>query len=137
MNFKNASSKYIIQYTKKLKKILIITGQPERKYLKRLRQQLEEYADDFSINSYEDLVRQFGPPQEVAASYYKNIDENQLLQRLKFKKYIVRCTIFIFLCISFYSIYSHILIQSAIEYGETVDVKQIILPPVYHRITNK
>lgn len=98
---------------------------------------MKEYADDFSIDSYESLVHQFGSPNEVAASYYKNLDEDNFLHRLRFKKYLIRCIFFIFFCCFFYSVYNQILIRKAIKYGETVEVQRIILPPIYHRITNE
>lgn len=134
---KNSSSKYIKKYIKELKKILFYSGQSEQLYLKRLQRQMKEYADDSSIVSYENLVRQFGSPQEVAAFYYKNLDEDKLLHRLRFKKYLLRCILFILFCCFFYFLYNQALIQKAIKYGETVEVQRIILPPIYHHITNE
>lgn len=76
------------QYLRHLKLLLPYHYQEEKQYMKRLKQNLEEYMDEFPSSDYNDLVKQFGAPKEIAAEFYSELDDKQFMHRLRLKKYI-------------------------------------------------
>lgn len=130
-NYQNNSKRYIQQYMHELKTSFLPLHHSDRGYLKGLKKQLEEYLDENSIHSYEDLIQSFGNPHEVAANYYKNIDGDTFLKQLTFKKYLFRtCFLLLFFIFSI-TLYDHILLQKSIAYGESIEIQHLTLPTIY------
>ena len=121
---------YIRRYIKELKTFLL-HRRAERRFIKRLHHQMIEYADDVPIRTYEDLISEFGSPQEVAISDDSDKEYDSLLRWLHFRKFIYRAVFFVVLCFCFYTAYDYVLLQRAINYGKTVKTETIILPPVH------
>ena len=84
LRFKSAQA----QYLRHLKLLLPYHYREEKRYIQRLKQNLSEYMDEFPSSDYNDLVRQFGAPKEIAAEFYTELDDAQFMNRIRMKKYI-------------------------------------------------
>lgn len=130
-------SPYIQQYMKELSKYFLFIRKPERKFFRRLRKQMEEYAEDLPDSDYHAFVKQFGTPQEVAANYYRNVNGDILIKHLKIRRCLFGLIFFILFLVLSISVYSRILLQKSIEYGEEIDIQHYILPPIYNDAQNQ
>lgn len=90
------------KYIRRCKSCFPIYGREERRFLKRLRQQIEDYVQNNEGLSYEQLEEatkrnpdldyiglkeEIGTPVEVLQSYYEEIeDREQLIKRISFIK---------------------------------------------------
>ena len=59
---------------------------PDEPYLSDLRSNLEEYVQQFPDCTYEDLVSQFGSPENVAQDFIDTIKPDSIPHRVKRKK---------------------------------------------------
>lgn len=95
------------KYFRDIKKLFPIHGKNEKKYLKNIKQQIDEY-ENFT---YEQLEETFGTPINVVTSYYETIDSSYLLKRINFKRIITYvCAICLLLvtlvsCYEMYTVY--------------------------------
>ena len=77
--------------------------------MNRLKVQINEHLDLFPDLSYEELVKQFGPPKEDIMEYYANADDDYLLKKIDVSKKLKRFLLFIailFLSYFFYESYT-------------------------------
>ena len=74
------------QYLHHLKLLLPYHYQEEKQYMKRLKQNISEYMDEFPSSDYDALVKQFGAPKEIAAQFYTELDDDQFMSRIRMKK---------------------------------------------------
>ena len=59
---------------------------PDEPYLSDLRTNLEEYVQQFPGCTYEDLVSQFGSPENVAQDFIDTVKPNSISHRVKLRK---------------------------------------------------
>lgn len=59
-------------------------GKEEKKYLKTLKKSIDESTSE----TYEELLENFGQPDDLIASYYEREDSFQLVKKIRYKKYI-------------------------------------------------
>lgn len=128
----NNSSLYIRRYLNELNQYFLFHRKSERQYLRHIKKQLKEYIEECPVDNYADFIHQFGSPQEVASTYYKNLDGDGLIKHLQIRKYLLRTCFFILILTLFLSIYSYVLLQKSIEYGEAIDIQHFVLPSIYH-----
>lgn len=74
------------KYLRNCRRLFPIYGSYERQFMKKLKAQIENYLEDTTDASYNDIVAQFGSPTEVVISYYENVDEDALLKKANFIK---------------------------------------------------
>lgn len=74
------------KYLRNCRRLFPIYGSYERQFMKKLKAQIENYLEDTTDASYDDIVAQFGSPTEVVISYYENVDEDALLKKANFVK---------------------------------------------------
>lgn len=58
------------EYIKEIKDMFPIKGRTERKYIKELSKDVEEYCEDSGATSKEDLYENYGTPFNVVESYF-------------------------------------------------------------------
>ena len=75
------------RYLKNVKKEFQFLGNSEKKYLKNLELQIINYADNNDV-TYDQLTNRFGEPKEIVLSYYENVENADLLKKIKWKKII-------------------------------------------------
>ena len=94
------------QYISSVKALFPICRKEERRYLKRLQQNLTDYCEDVSVSSIDMLYDEFGSPQDAVHSYYSMMDIHQLVSLIHIKKII--CLFFIALLIVIFAFFIYL-----------------------------
>ena len=77
------------KYIRRCKNCFPVYGKEERQFLKKLRHQIEEFAQENPDVTYQQLEERFGTPIDVVKSYYDSLeDEDRLIDRAGFSKYL-------------------------------------------------
>ena len=79
----NKDSKKFIKY---VKRTIPIHSKDKREFILLLTQRIKEFSDDLERCTYQDIVNEFGTPNEVAGSYIENMESNELIKKLNRKK---------------------------------------------------
>lgn len=74
------------KYIKYVKKIIPIHSKDKSEFIALLTQRINEFANELEECTYEDIVKEFGTPNEVAGSYIENMESNELIKKLNRKK---------------------------------------------------
>ena len=68
------------KYIRRCKNCFPVYGKEERQFLKRLRRQIEEYAQENPDVTYKQIEERFGTPIDIVKSYYDSLeDEDRLI----------------------------------------------------------
>ena len=78
------------QYLSDVKTLLPIVGKPEKKYLSKLSETLEDYCEEEDVTTLEELYNGFGKPDESIHSYLSSMDTSYLIKRIRFATWIKR-----------------------------------------------
>lgn len=74
-------------------------GKEEKKYIKQLSIEVEDFLDNENLNSLNELYEEFGNPNEIVNNYFRLFDTDRLIQKVRINKWI-RFGIVILLVIS-------------------------------------
>ena len=118
------------QYISQVKLLLPTIGKSEKNYLTTLTSNLEDFCEDTSPQTMDDLYKEFGFPVDTVNSYISTLPTETLIKRIRTSKYI-RCLIvaliIMFACIT--SIFAityyqsfQVFKQEAVYYTDT-DIK--------------
>ena len=80
------------QYISQVKLLLPTIGKSEKNYLTTLTSNLEDFCDDTSPQTMDDLYKEFGSPVDTVNSYISTLPTETLIKRIRTSKYI-RCLI--------------------------------------------
>ena len=80
------------QYISQVKLLLPTIGKSERDYLATLTSNLEDFCEDTSPQTMDDLYKEFGSPVDTVNSYISTLPTETLIKRIRTSKYI-RCLI--------------------------------------------
>ena len=83
-------SKEIKKYQKEIKLLLPAFNKDEKKFLRDLMERIEDYLDENSNATMQDIENQFGTPMEIAQSYMSSLDLDVLLKRLSISHFVRR-----------------------------------------------
>ncbi len=78
------------EYISNVKAIFPIMGKPEKQYIQKLSETIDEYCFEESIESIESIYNNFGHPHDIFIAYFSAIEPNAFARRLKLAKYIKR-----------------------------------------------
>ena len=107
------------KYIRRCKNCFPVYGKEEQQFLKRLRHQMEEYAQENPDVTYQQLEEWFGTPIDLVKSYYDSLeDEDRLIDRACFSRTLKKVMIIILMVISIIGVY-----DSAIMYFSYLDGK--------------
>ena len=107
------------KYIRRCKNCFPVYGKEEQQFLKRLRHQMEEYAQENPDVTYQQLEEWFGTPIDIVKSYYDSLeDEDRLIDRACFSRTLKKDMIIILMVISIIGVY-----DSAIMYFSYLDGK--------------
>ena len=91
----------------KLRKEPAIMGKPERRHLKKLSEQINDYCLEKEVFSINDLYQDFGRPSEISNTYFSNIDINDFVKRIQLSKWLKRgIAIFLLIALIAVTVYS-------------------------------
>ena len=80
------------QYISQVKLLLPTIGKSEKNYLTTLTSNLEDFCEDPSPQTMDDLYKEFGSPVDTVNSYISTLPTETLIKRIRTSKYI-RCLI--------------------------------------------
>ena len=107
------------KYIRRCKNCFPVYGKEEQQFLKRLRHQMEEYAQENPDVTYQQLEEWFGTPIDIVKSYYDSLeDEDRLIDRACFSRTLKKVMIIILMVISIIGVN-----DSAIMYFSYLDGK--------------
>lgn len=78
------------RYLSDVKAFFPVTGKPERAYLTKLSEQIEDYCIEKKVTMIEEIYDGFGHPSEVASTYFTGIDTPNLIKRIQLTKWVKR-----------------------------------------------
>ena len=86
-------------YMGKIKSLFPIMGKSERKYVKAIKLNVNDYLADNPDSNLEDLYKEFGTPKDVINSYYDTIDTDNIIKRIKISRYIKALLTILIVCL--------------------------------------
>ena len=116
-------------YINEIKAIFPVKGNEERKYIKELSKDIEDYCEESNATTKEELYENYGNPVEVVAEYFSATGVPYVIKKLKISKYIkALVSIIIAILISLSTLYANILWEEhqAIMRQEVVIVEEVI-----------
>ena len=94
-------NKEIKKYIKYVKKIIPFYSKDKKEFLKLLTQKIIEFSNTHPNFTYQNIIDEFGSPNEVAGSYIETLDSDEIIKKLNKKKIInIFISVIIILCIS-------------------------------------
>ena len=94
------------KYIRRCKNCFPVYGKEEQQFLKRLRHQMEEYAQENPDVTYQQLEEWFGTPIDIVKSYYDSLeDEDRLIDRACFSRTLKKVMIIILMVISIIGVF--------------------------------
>lgn len=78
------------RYLSDVKAFFPIISKPERAYLTKLSEQIEDYCIEKKVTIIEEIYDGFGHPSEVANTYFTSIDTPNLIKRIQLTKWVKR-----------------------------------------------
>ena len=78
----------IKKYIKYVKKIIPIHSKDKKEFIQLLTQKIIEFSNEHDSCSYQDIVDEFGSPNEVAGSYIETLNSDEIIKKLNKKKII-------------------------------------------------
>ena len=76
------------QYISEVKLLLPAIGKSEKNYLASLTSNLEDFCDDTSPQTIDDLYQEFGTPVDTVNSYISTLPTETLIKRIRKSKYL-------------------------------------------------
>ena len=82
-------------------------GKPERRHLKKLSEQINDYCIEKEVSSIEELYQDFGRPSEISNTYFSNIDINEFVKRIQLSKWLKKgIAVFVLVALIAVTVYS-------------------------------
>lgn len=85
---KKQMNKICKKYISEVKAFFPIMGKDERKYVNKLRLNIENYCEEADITSKQELYENYGKPHDVVNDYYSSVDTNNIIKKIRISKYI-------------------------------------------------
>lgn len=82
----NNNSVLIKKYMRNVKGLFPIMRKNERLYLKKMKQNVDDYCEYTSVSSMEELYGEFGKPQDIVYNYYSMIDTESLFSYIRLRR---------------------------------------------------
>ena len=90
------------QYISEVKLLLPAIGKSEKNYLASLTSNLEDFCDDTSPQTIDDLYQEFGTPVDTVNFYISTFSIAELTKRIQTRKYI-RHVIYFFAIVAYHT----------------------------------
>lgn len=95
-------------YIKNIKKQLKISTKYKKTLLNNLEVNINSYISEHPNATYNDLVDNFGTPEDVSESFYASLSSDEINYQQNFKKHIIIIAIAVgLICIFFFVHYYH------------------------------
>lgn len=84
-------------YLKQVKNLLPILSKQEKRFLRDLKNDIDEFSNIKPEASLEDLINEFGNPNDIVHDYIESVDLDYIIKRISTRKTICRAVIIILL----------------------------------------
>lgn len=109
------------KYIRHCKQLFPVYGKYERQFLKRLRNEVNEYTTQHPSLTYDELITQFGSPKDIVVGYYETVDDDYLLKKTNLVKTVRRFLIIaMVLAVSYIGYRSYMIYRIRIEAQEPI-----------------
>jgi len=78
------------QYISDVKSLFPIMQKNEKQYIKKLSNAIEEYCEETSVTSLDEIYDNFGSPKDILTQYLSIMDTTYLAKKIKTSKWIKR-----------------------------------------------
>lgn len=85
-------------YISDVKALFPVKGKEERKFIKKITSDIEDYIIESGVQTKEELYKGYGDPKEFINEYISKLDTEAVVKRIKTAKFIRRAGIII-LCV--------------------------------------
>lgn len=86
------------KYISSVKSLFPILGREERKYIKNLKSEIENFIEDNEITAMEELFQKYGSPNEIISNYYSEMSLDNMLKKIN-KKRLLKIIVTVFIII--------------------------------------
>lgn len=86
---------YYSKFYKETKSLFPFFGKSEKAYLRQYQSEIDTYLEEFPDSSYNDMKERIGSPKDVVFSYYDNIENDDLMNKIRISKYFKRVLLII------------------------------------------
>ena len=86
---------YYSKFYKETKSLFPFFGKAEKAYLRQYQSEIDTYLEEFPDSSYNDMKERIGSPKDVIFSYYDNIENDDLMNKIRISKYFKRVLLII------------------------------------------
>lgn len=76
------------QYISEVRAFFPVMGKSERKYVNKLRLNIENFCEEAEITSKQELYENYGNPHDVVNDYYSTVDTDDIIKKIRISKYI-------------------------------------------------
>ena len=80
------TQKEINRYIKDIKKELLYGTKESRQFLKELKQNVTDYAEENQNADMAQVTEQFGKPEEIAATFFEQYDKNEIKRKVNVRR---------------------------------------------------
>ena len=94
------TQKEINRYIKDIKKELLYGTKESRQFLKELKQNVTDYAEENQNADMAEVTEQFGKPEDIAATFFEQYDKNEIKRKVNVRRVIIAASITVVLMIA-------------------------------------
>lgn len=76
------------EYINEVQSMFPVKGKQERKYIKNLKKDIEEYCNETNATKKEELYENYGHPIDVVAEYFSATGISYVIKKVRFNRYI-------------------------------------------------
>ncbi len=98
------TQKQINKYIKDIKKELLYTTRESRQFLKELKQNVTDYAEENQNADMAQVTEQFGKPEDIAKVHISELAPVQIKNKVNIRKVVIAMTIAVIILLSFFII---------------------------------
>ncbi len=80
------TQKEINRYIKDIKKELLYGTKESRQFLKELKQNVTDYAEENQNADMAEVTEQFGKPEDIAATFFEQYDKNEIKRKVNVRR---------------------------------------------------
>ncbi len=80
------TQKQINKYIKDIKKELLYGTKESRQFLKELKQNVTDYAEENQNADMAEVTEQFGKPEDIAATFFEQYDKNEIKRKVNVRR---------------------------------------------------
>lgn len=94
------TQKEINRYIKDIKKELLYGTKESRQFLKELKQNVTDYAEENQNVDMAQVTEQFGKPEDIAATFFEQYDKNEIKRKVNVRRVILATAVVLVLVFS-------------------------------------